>query len=153
MLYPVAIEKGSEHSAFGVVVPDVPGCFSAGDTFEEALINAKEALELHLQGLAEMEELPPLASSIDHHFASPEFNGWVWALVDIDIEPYMGKASKINVTLPNLLTKKLTIWCNQILCIKAVRIFYRLLRLMSLNGACRGLRSTGFNLPDLFGSR
>ncbi|SRR3990167_4433934 len=107
MLYPVAIEKGSEHSAFGVVVPDVPGCFSAGDTFEEALINAKEALELHLQGLAEMEELQPLASSIDHHFASPEFNGWVWALVDIDIEPYMGKASKINVTLPNLLTKKI----------------------------------------------
>jgi metal-responsive CopG/Arc/MetJ family transcriptional regulator len=31
----------------------------------------------------------------------------VWALVDIDIEPYMGKASKINVTLPNLLTKKI----------------------------------------------
>jgi predicted RNase H-like HicB family nuclease len=89
MLYPVAIEKGSEHCAFGVVVPDVPGCFSAGDTFEEALINAKEALELHLQSLAEMEELPPLASCIDHHIAKPEFNGWVWALVDIDTELYL----------------------------------------------------------------
>ncbi len=89
MLYPVAIEKGSDHNAFGVVIPDVPGCFSAGDTFEEALINAKEALELHLQGLAEMEELPPLASSIDHHFAAPEFSGWVWALVDIDTVPYL----------------------------------------------------------------
>lgn len=107
MLYPVAIEKGSETTAFGVVVPDVPGCFSAGDTFEDALINAKEALELHFEELAELEELPPLATSIDYHFTNPEFDGWVWALVDIDIEPYMGKASKINVTLPNLLTKKI----------------------------------------------
>lgn len=107
MLYPVAIEKGSETSAFGVVVPDVPGCFSAGETFEQALINAKEAIELHFEGLAELAELPPLATSIDHHFTNSEFDGWVWALVDIDLEPYMGKASKINVTLPNLLTKKI----------------------------------------------
>ena len=56
MLYPVAIEKGSEHSAFGVVVPDVPGCFSAGDTFEEALTNIQEAAELYLESLSEEEK-------------------------------------------------------------------------------------------------
>ncbi|MBU2969988.1 type II toxin-antitoxin system HicB family antitoxin [Pseudoalteromonas sp. C2R02] len=28
-------------------------------------------------------------------------------MIDLDVEPYMVKASKINVTLPNLLTKKL----------------------------------------------
>lgn len=107
MLYPVAIEKGSETTAFGVVIPDAPGCYSAGDTFEEALINAKEALEAHFELLAEQEELPPLATNIENHYAKPEFTGWVWALVDIDIEPFMGKASKINVTLPNLLTRKI----------------------------------------------
>ena len=32
MRYPVAIEPGTETEAFGVVVPDLPGCFSAGDT-------------------------------------------------------------------------------------------------------------------------
>ena len=37
MLYPIAIEKGSATEAYGVIVPDIPGCFSAGDTFEEAL--------------------------------------------------------------------------------------------------------------------
>lgn len=76
MLYPIAIEKGSQTTAFGVVVPDLPGCFSAGDSFEEALLNAKEAIEFHLESLAEVGELPP-------------------------------QASKINVTLPNLLTKKI----------------------------------------------
>lgn len=44
MLYPIGIEMGDENHAYGVVVPDVPGCFSAGDTLEEAFINAKRQL-------------------------------------------------------------------------------------------------------------
>jgi predicted RNase H-like HicB family nuclease len=107
MLYPIAIEKGSQTTAFGVVVPDLPGCFSAGDSFEQALLNAKEAIEFHLESLAELGELPPQATAIDDHFNKEEFTNWVWALTDINCEPYMGKASKINVTLPNLLTKKI----------------------------------------------
>jgi predicted RNase H-like HicB family nuclease len=107
MLYPIAIEKGSDTEAFSVAFPDVKGCYSAGDSFEEALINAKEALSGHLELLAESGELPPVASGIDDHFSNPEYQDWVWALIDLDVEPYMGKASKINVTLPNLLTKKI----------------------------------------------
>ena len=44
MRYPIAIEPGDEAQAFGVVVPDLPGCFSAGDTLDEALSNAEEAV-------------------------------------------------------------------------------------------------------------
>jgi predicted RNase H-like HicB family nuclease len=43
MRYPVAIEMGSESLAYGVVVPDLPGCFSAGDTLDEAISNAEDA--------------------------------------------------------------------------------------------------------------
>ena len=39
MLYAIAIEKGDEDTAYGVIVPDIPGCFSAGDTLEEAFEN------------------------------------------------------------------------------------------------------------------
>lgn len=45
MRYPIAIENGDDKHAFGVVVPDLPGCFSAGDTIDEAIDNAKEAIE------------------------------------------------------------------------------------------------------------
>jgi hypothetical protein len=38
--YPFAIETGDGKRAFGVVVPDLPGCFSAGDTLDDALIDA-----------------------------------------------------------------------------------------------------------------
>lgn len=48
MRYPIAIEPGDETHAFGVIVPDLPGCYSAGDTLEEAHANAKESAELWL---------------------------------------------------------------------------------------------------------
>ena len=37
MRYPIAIETGSDTTAYGVVVPDLPGCFSAGDTIDEPI--------------------------------------------------------------------------------------------------------------------
>ncbi len=49
MRYPIAIEAGSDAAAFGVVVPDLPGCFSAGDTLDEAVENAREAIELWIE--------------------------------------------------------------------------------------------------------
>ncbi len=107
MLYPIAIEKGNENTAFGVVFPDVENCFAAGDSYEDALIQAKEALELHFEALADSNDIPPLASSIDAHFDKEEYQGWVWALVDINLEPYLGKSKKYNVSLPTLLRKKI----------------------------------------------
>ena len=38
---------------FGVTVPDLPGCFSAGDTLDEALDSVIEAIDLHLEGVIE----------------------------------------------------------------------------------------------------
>ena len=32
MRYPIAIEPGDDTHAFGVIVPDLPGCYSAGDS-------------------------------------------------------------------------------------------------------------------------
>ena len=47
MNYPIVLHKDSD-SDFGVSVPDLPGCFSAGATIDEAVDMAKEAIELHL---------------------------------------------------------------------------------------------------------
>lgn len=106
-IYPVAIELGNENTAFGVVVHDLPGCYSAGDSMDEALENTKEAIEFHLEGLAEQGELPPAPSDLKDVAAMDEYKGWVLGFVQIDVEPFLGKSSKINVTLPNLLTRKI----------------------------------------------
>ena len=40
------VEKDSETGRYSSVFPELPGCASAGDTEEEAIANAREALEL-----------------------------------------------------------------------------------------------------------
>ena len=107
MLFPIAIEPGNDTHAFGVVVPDIPGCFSAGDSFEEAVTNAREAIEFHLEGLCEDGLDIPQASNMNAHIANPEYAGWVWALVEVDITPFLGKSQKVNVTLPDFLIKRI----------------------------------------------
>ena len=42
-----AIVHKDEDSAVGVVFPDLPGCFSAGDTFDKAIANAHIALRAY----------------------------------------------------------------------------------------------------------
>jgi predicted RNase H-like HicB family nuclease len=52
MQYAVVIEHapGTNYSAF---VPDLPGCVSTGDTFEEVSRNIQEAIGFHLEGIRE----------------------------------------------------------------------------------------------------
>jgi predicted RNase H-like HicB family nuclease len=44
-----AIVHKDEGSAVGVVFPDLPGCFSAGDTYDKAIANAHIALRLYAE--------------------------------------------------------------------------------------------------------
>jgi predicted RNase H-like HicB family nuclease len=43
----IALVHKDEGTSYGVSFPDVPGCIAAGDTFEEAVANAAEALAAH----------------------------------------------------------------------------------------------------------
>lgn len=47
----------TEDGGYTVEVPGLPGCVTQGDTVEECLKNAKEAIELHLEGMEEGEKM------------------------------------------------------------------------------------------------
>ena len=100
MLYPIAIRPGDEQHAWGVEVPDIPGCFSAGENLDDAMAMAREAIEGHLEILAEDCSRMPVATPVSAHVSNPEYEGCIWALVDIDITRYLGKAEKLTITLP-----------------------------------------------------
>lgn len=100
MRYPIAIEPGDARHAFGVVVPDLAGCFSAGDTLDQALTNAREAIELWMETVIDDGGVVPEPRPIDEHQADPAFAGWVWAVVDVDPAILSNKAERINITLP-----------------------------------------------------
>ncbi|GAA5784873.1 type II toxin-antitoxin system HicB family antitoxin [Chitiniphilus shinanonensis] len=107
MFYPIAIEIGGPDQAFGVEVPDIPGCFSAGDTMDEAIANAREAIDGHLAILADDNAEIPIASTVEHYLRHPDFAGRIWAVVEVDLARYLGKAEKVNVTLPVRLTHRI----------------------------------------------
>lgn len=44
-----AIFSPEDDGGYSVSVPDLPGCFSQGDTFEEAKANIAEAIQLYLE--------------------------------------------------------------------------------------------------------
>lgn len=66
MHYPVVIHKDTE-SDDGVTVPDLPGCFSAGETLDEALQEVVEAIECHLEGLLADGEPIPMPKPVALH--------------------------------------------------------------------------------------
>ncbi len=96
----LAIETGDSRHAHGGVVPDLPGCFSAGDTLDDALTNAQEAILLHLEGLLDEGQPVPEPGDIERLRRKREFRNWTWAVVDVDLSQLGDKAARINITLP-----------------------------------------------------
>lgn len=106
MNYPVYVHQDPDGSASGFF-PGVPGCYFAGDSFEEALADAARALDAHLELLAEQGEAIPEPTAIHQHQNDEDCAGGAWGLVNIDISKFEGKAQKINITLPELLIAKI----------------------------------------------
>lgn len=99
MRYPVVIHK-DPGSDYGVTVPDLPGCFSAGATLDEALLEVVEAIECHLEGLLLDKEPIPPPQPIEMHRTNPDYADGVWALVNVDLAKLSGKTRRVNITLP-----------------------------------------------------
>ena len=55
----------SEEGGFTVYVPSLPGCFSEGDSQEEALENIKEAIALYLEPIEDDALLSPNAQVLE----------------------------------------------------------------------------------------
>lgn len=76
MRYPILIEEGTDTAAFGVVVPDLPGCFSAGDTLDEALDAAKEAAAAWIDAALDQGVPVPVPSTLEVARKLRGYKGW-----------------------------------------------------------------------------
>ena len=105
LIFPIAIEPGDDTHAFGVVVPDLPGCFSAGDTLSEAYANVKEAIESHLSVLVDEGMSIPSQGSLAEHRSNPDYAAWLWGVVEVADIPAMKKTVRLNISLPEALLR------------------------------------------------
>ncbi len=107
MRYPIAIEPGTGTTAFGVVVPDLPGCFSAGDTLDEAMTGAEEAAAAWIDATLDAGDAIPRPSSLDAIRANPDYVGWIFALITLDPALLDDTCERVNITLPRRVLKRL----------------------------------------------
>jgi predicted RNase H-like HicB family nuclease len=69
----IALVHKDEGTSYGVSFPDVPGCIAAGDTFEEAIANAAEAVASHFALMKADGDTIPTPRSFERLRRDPEF--------------------------------------------------------------------------------
>jgi predicted RNase H-like HicB family nuclease len=107
MRYPLAIEIGNGDHAFGVVIPDLPGCFSVGDTLDDALSNAEEAVAGWIDSALDDGDPIPAPSSLDAVREDPRLAGWSFGFVNVPDHVLDDQLARVNVSLPRRVLARL----------------------------------------------
>lgn len=101
-VYPVCIYPGDK-SGFTVIVPDLKGCVTEGETIADALEQAIDAASGWVLDELEDGKRPPKPSAVENIKADEYENGFVSVIMlDIDAyaEKYGSKAVRKNCTIP-----------------------------------------------------
>lgn len=100
MRYIAFIHKDPD-SAYGVSFPDLPGCFSAGDTIDEAVRNAVDALAGHVRMLQADGDPIPAPRDFDAIMGDPDLaedrDGAMTTVIPLLRD--RGSTTRINVSL------------------------------------------------------
>lgn len=107
MRYPIVIEAGTDTTAWGVVVPDLPGCFSAGDTLDEAMANVEEAAAAWIDAALDAGEKIPTPSTAQSIAGRKEYQGWIVSVVTVDPALLDDTVERVNITLPRRVLMRL----------------------------------------------
>lgn len=102
--YPAALFQDTPDGVFGVIIPDLPGCYPLGYSIEEAIADAKAAAAFHIEGMI-AEGLPFVTAprSIDVLRTQADFRDAVaWVVIDVDEEAF-SRAVRFNVSWPEYL--------------------------------------------------
>ena len=98
LFYPAVFHR--EADAFWVEFPDLPGCQSCGETFEEAFANAKEALEGWCMTTLEGGQTLPKASSLESTVSSVSSDKTALvSIVESNMSNYLSRAKSVKKTL------------------------------------------------------
>ncbi|NOJ72463.1 type II toxin-antitoxin system HicB family antitoxin [Paenibacillus alvei] len=104
-IYPAVFSPGEpDEGGYTVTFPDLPGCITEGDTIEESLHMAKDALGGHLYLMEEdNDDIPQPSKPYSIQLEAGEFVSLIQANTDFVRERIRNKAINKTVTLPKWL--------------------------------------------------
>jgi len=104
----IALLEYDDGPGYGVIFPDLPGLFSDGDTYDDAVRNAHEALSLYADGEKDLPE-PRTMEQIKAGW--PEWKYWErnhkFLTVGIDLLPLKPKTRKFNISVDERLVMRI----------------------------------------------
>ena len=98
---------GSDTAAYDVVVPDLPGYFSAGDTLDEALAGAQEAAAAWIDAALDAGEAIPSPTNLEALRIDCDYSGWTFGVITLDAALIDDTTERVNITLPRRVLKRL----------------------------------------------
>lgn len=102
----MAVLTPDSEGGYEVRFPDLPGCFSQGDSLEEAITMAKDALELHLWGMEDdNDQIPPATLPENIEFKAGSFTIPVSVYMPPVREEMDNKTIKKTLTIPAWLNR------------------------------------------------
>ncbi|ROR14521.1 putative RNase H-like HicB family nuclease [Erwinia sp. JUb26] len=101
MQYPAFIEIDADGTSSGWF-PDVDGCIFAGKDIDEAYADAANAFRAHFEALVDNELKIPAPKPMQAHIIAnaAEYSGGQWAVINVNMDQFDGRAERINITLP-----------------------------------------------------
>jgi len=104
-VYPAIITP--EDNCYNVAIPDLPGCFTFGDTLVDAIEMARDAISMWLVDAENKDEAIPLPSRPSDIPCEPNS---IINLIDVDTDEYRREndnhAIKKTLSIPNWLNAK-----------------------------------------------
>lgn len=102
----MAVFTPAPEGGYEVRFPDLPGCFSQGDSLEEAMVMAKDALELHLWGMEDDNNpIPPATLPENIEFEKGCFTVPISVYMPPIREEMDNKTIKKTLTIPAWLNR------------------------------------------------
>jgi predicted RNase H-like HicB family nuclease len=97
----IALIHKDEGTSYGVSFPDFPGCISGGETLDQALTSAAEALGAHVALMLEDGDPIPPVRDLDELRADPEFaDDFDGAMIAVVPAFFPGRrAQRVNITV------------------------------------------------------
>ena len=106
--YIALFEYTDGEKGFGVVFPDLPGCCSAGDDYDDALRMAHEALALYADGNGDMPE-PRTLEQIQKEWADWKewLNNYKFLVGKVALYPVKAESQRFNIIMPSNLVARI----------------------------------------------
>jgi predicted RNase H-like HicB family nuclease len=108
----IALFEYDENGGYAVTFPDLPGCASAGDDYDDAYRMSHDALSLHLEGLEAEGYSVPEPRTLEQIIA--EWEDWVeweknykFLVVPVAAFPANEKSVRVNVMLPEGILRRI----------------------------------------------